>query len=53
MKILWNLLGKYNNIYKRKKKVQTEDQKKKKKKKIKTVTIVATVPPDTVTTVQN
>ena len=29
MKILWNLLCYYNNIYKREKKVQTEDWKKK------------------------
>ena len=29
MKILWNLLCHYNNIYKREKKVQTEDWKKK------------------------
>ena len=47
MKIFWNLLCQYNNIYKSKK-VQTED---KKKKKI--VTTVATVPLDTVATFQN
>ena len=45
MKILWNLLCQYNNIYKKKKKVQTEDLGKKKN--------VATVPLGTVATVQN
>ena len=33
MKILWNLLYQYNNIYKRKKKVQTKDGKNKKIKR--------------------
>ena len=48
MKILWNLLCQYNNIYKREKKVQTEDWEKKK-----FVTTVATMPLGTVATVQN
>ena len=56
MKILWNLLCQYNNIYtglhkylKEKKKAQTDYRKKKKK----TIAIVATVPLGTVVTVQN
>ena len=43
MKILWNLLCQYNNIYIKEKKVQ----------KKKAVTTVATVPPGTVATIRN
>ena len=51
MKILWNLLCQYNNIYagsykylKGKKKVQTKDWKKEKKKKKRSVATIVTVP---------
>ena len=53
MKILWNFLCQYNNIYVssykylKEKKVQTEDPKKKKKP----ITTVAIVPSGTVATV--
>ena len=49
MKILWNLLYQYNNIYKRKKK--KNGRLKKEKKKI--VATVAIVPLGTVAMVQN
>ena len=47
VKILWNLLCQYNNIYKKKKKYKRKTERKKKKKN------VATMPFGTVATIQN